>query len=90
MNNPEGGAEREEQRGGQRGEQQQVCGTLIPHCPIGMLSKSRGQILRVAATLHMLFNMDKPNDIPEEIGEIALLAAEDYVGVMLLTLLVEA
>jgi pyruvate/oxaloacetate carboxyltransferase len=46
-----------------------------------MLSKSRGQILRVAATLHVLFHMDTPSDIPNEISEDALKAAVDFVDV---------
>ena len=48
---------------------------------IGMQSKSRGQILRVAATLHVLFHMDTPNAIPNEISEDALKAAVDFVDV---------
>lgn len=46
-----------------------------------MLSKSRGQILRVAATLHVLFHMDTPTSIPDEISEDALKAAVDFVDV---------
>ena len=30
----------------------------------GMLSKSKEQILRVAATLHVLFHIDTPSDHP--------------------------
>ena len=46
-----------------------------------MLSKSRGQILRVAATLHVLFNMDTPQAIPEEISLEALKSAKNFVEV---------
>lgn len=31
----------------------------------GMLSKSKGEILRVAAVLHVLFHIDMPLSIPE-------------------------
>lgn len=50
-----------------------------------MLSKSKGQILRVAAVLHVLFSLDyeTPQDIPSEISETALKAAEDFVTVCL-------
>ena len=55
-----------------------------------MLSKSKGQILRVAACLHVLFmdfsekNTGVPTsfkDIPEEIDEKAIVAAQNYVEV---------
>ena len=46
-----------------------------------MLSKSRGQILRVSAVLHVLFHMDTPQSIPESISEEALKAAQDFVEV---------
>ncbi len=41
-----------------------------------MLSKSKGQILRVAATLHVLFHIDSPLAIPPV---IAIEAAIDLV-----------
>lgn len=47
----------------------------------GMLSKSKGQILRVAATLHVLFHIDTPLAIPSVIGEDAVKAAIDFVDV---------
>lgn len=47
-----------------------------------MLSKSKGQLLRVAAVMHVLFNMDKPQ-IPEEISELAVKAAESFVDLCL-------
>ena len=41
-----------------------------------MLSKSRGQVLRLATVLHMLFSIDSPNeDLDETISENALKAA---------------
>ena len=43
------------------------------------LSKSRGQILRVAAVLHVLFHLDTPLNIPEAISDQALLAAQNFV-----------
>ena len=46
---------------------------------VGMLSKSRGQILRVAAVLHVLFHLDTPLIIPEAISDQALLAAQNFV-----------
>ena len=46
-----------------------------------MLSKSRGQILRVAAVLHVLFHFNNPHCIPPEISEQALKAALDFVEV---------
>ena len=46
-----------------------------------MLSKSKGQILRVAATLHMLFHIDTPLAIPSVIGVDAVEAAIDFVDV---------
>ena len=46
---------------------------------VGMLSKSRGQILRIAAVLHVLFHLDTPHNIPMEIEENAVAAAIDFV-----------
>ena len=43
----------------------------------GMLSKSKGQILRVAATLHVLFHRENPVTLSEE----AVKAAENFVEV---------
>ena len=45
-----------------------------------MLSKSKGQILRVAATFHVLFHLDRPEVIPQEISEGAITAAITFVG----------
>ena len=47
----------------------------------GMLSKSRGQVLRVADTLHVLFHLDTPQVIPADIADNALKAALDFVEV---------
>lgn len=44
-----------------------------------MLSKSRGQVLRVAATMHVLFYIDTPLAIPSTISEGALKAAQSFV-----------
>ena len=40
-----------------------------------MLSKSRGQVLCVAAAFHALFNMSNPTAIPVEISESAIIWA---------------
>lgn len=40
-----------------------------------MLSKSKGQVLRVAAVMHVLFYMDSTDAIPREISEEAVKAA---------------
>ena len=44
-----------------------------------MLSKSKGQILRVSAVLHVLFHINAPLDIPEIISENAVKAADNFV-----------
>lgn len=58
---------------------------LNPHLPgisyAGMLSKAKGQILRVAATLHVLFHIDTPLAIPSIIDDKAVKAAIDLVDV---------
>ena len=46
-----------------------------------MLSKSKGQILRISATLHVLFHINTPLAIPETIGVDAVKAAIDLVDV---------
>ena len=47
----------------------------------GMLSKSKGQILRISAILHVLFHMNTPLTIPEAISVDAVKAAIDLVDV---------
>ena len=57
-----------------------------------MLSKSRGQILRVAATFHVLHYINQPLVIPDTISESAIKAAENFVDMCIQlqhTLLVE-
>ena len=49
----------------------------------GMLSKSKGQLLRVAAVMHVLFNLDNPTSIPQEISEAAVKAADSFVDLCL-------
>ncbi len=44
-----------------------------------MLSKSHGQILRVAAVMHVLFHLETPQIVSENFYEKALLAALDFV-----------
>ena len=48
-----------------------------------MLSKSKGQILWVAAVLHSLFNIEDPGNIPDVLSENAMIAANDFVSVCL-------
>ena len=45
-----------------------------------MLSKSKGQILRVAATFHVLFHIDNPREVTPQISEEAIAAAITFVG----------
>ncbi len=46
-----------------------------------MLSKSKGQILRVAAALHVLFQVGKPSeDICDKITEEAIAASINFIG----------
>ena len=48
-----------------------------------MLSKSKGQILRVAAVFNVLFKLDDPGSIEEEISQNALAAADNFVSTCL-------
>ena len=48
---------------------------------IGLLSKSKGQIIRIAATLHVLFNIETPLAIPTVISDAAIKAAINLVDV---------
>ena len=48
-----------------------------------MLSKSKGQILRVAAVLHVLFHIDTPLEVPSKISEDAIKAADNFVDLCL-------
>ena len=50
---------------------------IFPH--IGMLSKSKGQVLRLAAVMHVIFHMETPTTIPCEISESAVRAADVFV-----------
>ena len=52
---------------------------MMLHPCVGMLSKSRGQILRVAATMHILFQLDTPLTIPSTMSEDTLKAAQSFV-----------
>ena len=47
----------------------------------GMLSKSKGQILRVSACLHVLYHIETPTTIPDFISMEAITAAIDMVDV---------
>ena len=49
------------------------------HISLGMLSKSKGQILRVAAALHVLFHHNTPLHVPESISKEAVKAAVSFV-----------
>ena len=44
-----------------------------------MLSKSKGQILRVAAGFHVSFHLGSHNIIPSEISNEAIVAVRDFV-----------
>lgn len=44
-----------------------------------MLSKSKGQILRVSAIMHVLFHIDTPLEIPSIISDVAIKAADNFV-----------
>ena len=49
---------------------------------VGILSKSRGQVLRVAAVLHTLFSIENENmNVSDEVSDAALKAAVDFVCV---------
>ena len=54
---------------------------LFPFALIGMLSKSMGQILRVSAALHVLFNIDGAEELSETISEMVVDTAVDFVEV---------
>lgn len=46
-----------------------------------MLSKSKGQVLRVAAALHYLFSVNSPtSQVSDEISEEAILASINFVA----------
>ena len=47
---------------------------------VGMLSKSKGQILRVATALHVLFHVGSYDSISGEITEEAIAASVNFVG----------
>ena len=46
-----------------------------------MLSKAKGQVLCVTASLHVLFNIDTSLTIPQEISDAAIKAAVNLVEV---------
>ena len=48
---------------------------------IGLLSKSRGHVIRVAAVLHLLFHLGKDDPLPEHIKESTVTAAVDFMKV---------
>ena len=47
----------------------------------GLLSKAKGQLLRVATCLHVLFSLETPGKIEVKISQEALSAAIDFVDV---------
>ena len=59
-----------------------MCMTTLCFCT-GMMSRSRGQVLRVAAVMHVLFHVDTPTSIPTEITESAVRAADCFIGICL-------
>jgi len=58
---------------------QDVCGRddLVS----GFLSKSKGQLLRVATCPHVLFNINSPNAVDETIGESPIKASINFIEV---------
>lgn len=62
-----------------QGQFEKICGhdDLIS----GFLSKAKGQTLRVAVCLHVLFNIESSNRIPVEISEDTLKAAINFTDV---------
>ena len=46
-----------------------------------MLSKSRGQVLRVASVLHLLFSIDSEDTLSGVVSEEAIIAAVNFVKV---------
>ncbi len=46
---------------------------------IGLLSKSRGHVLRIAAVIHILGFIESPDNVPMEISENAVKAAINIV-----------
>ena len=53
----------------------------ISFLPVGMLSKSKGQTLRIAAAMHVLFSWETPATISPTISDQALKAADNFVEV---------
>ena len=54
-----------------------MCYVFYVH--VGLLSKSRGQILCIAAVLHVLFHLDTQHNIPTEIADKVVQVAIDFV-----------
>lgn len=52
---------------------------LVSNAYAGMLSKSKGQTLRLAAVMHALFHWGTPANIPEAISTPALKAAQSFI-----------
>lgn len=46
-----------------------------------MLSKTKGQVLRLSTVLHLLFHYNVEESLPYEISEAAIKAAIDFVKV---------
>ena len=56
-----------------------MCVAFRYHLYAGMLSKSKGQILRVSAALHVLFHLGTVEDVEPEISESSIAASIDFV-----------
>jgi len=54
---------------------------ILVICCAGLLSKSIGQTLRVAASVHVLFGMEDEEPLPNTISYMAIKAAIDFVEV---------
>ena len=46
---------------------------------LGILSKSRGHVLRLATAFHVLFHLGKNGKISDTVSEVAVKAAVDFV-----------
>ena len=46
-----------------------------------MLSKSRGLVLRVATVLHMLFHINSTDPLPDQLSDMSIKAAVNFVQI---------
>ena len=48
---------------------------------VGMLSKSRGLVLRVAAVLHVLFHIDCADPLSDQLSDMSIKAAVNFIQI---------